>query len=99
ARTGRAGRRSASRRRPAEPGGAPAGAARSRAKEPRPMHRPIRLAAALAATVAVVLVAAAGASAHARISPSPTLANQSELYSLVVPTEKEGAFTATVVLT
>jgi uncharacterized protein YcnI len=63
------------------------------------MHRSTRLAAALTAAAAVALVAVAGASAHARISPSPTLANQSELYSLVVPTEKEGASTTTVVLT
>ena len=63
------------------------------------MDRSTRLAAALAAATAFALVAVAGASAHARISPSPTLANQSELYSLVVPTEKEGATTTKVVLT
>jgi uncharacterized protein YcnI len=63
------------------------------------MDRSVRLALALAAVAALALVAVAGASAHARISPSPTLANQSELYSLVVPTEKEGATTTTIVLT
>ena len=54
---------------------------------------------ALVLAAALALVAVAGASAHARISPTPTLADQSELYSLVVPTEKEGATTTTVVLT
>jgi uncharacterized protein YcnI len=42
---------------------------------------------------------AASPSAHARIAPSVTLSGQLELYSLVVPTEKEGATTTTVVLT
>jgi uncharacterized protein YcnI len=63
------------------------------------MNRSVRRAVALAATAVLALVAVAGASAHARISPSPTLAKASELYSLVVPTEKEGAATTTVVLT
>ena len=67
------------------------------------MHVPVRLAAratlGLAAAAAVGLVAVAAASAHARLSPSISVAKQSELYSLVVPTEKEGATTTTVALT
>jgi uncharacterized protein YcnI len=45
------------------------------------------------------LVVAAAASAHARISPAVSLSNQLQLYSLAVPTEKEGATTSQVVLT
>jgi uncharacterized protein YcnI len=52
---------------------------------------------ALAALAA--LVAAAGASAHARISPSVSLSKELQLYSLAVPTEKENATTTQVVLT
>jgi uncharacterized protein YcnI len=47
----------------------------------------------------VALVLAATASAHARVSPAVSLANQLQLYSLAVPTEKEGATTTKVVLT
>jgi uncharacterized protein YcnI len=54
---------------------------------------------ALLLATAVALIAAASASAHARISPSVALAKHSELYSLVVPTEKEGATTTKIVLT
>jgi uncharacterized protein YcnI len=54
---------------------------------------------AVAVTVGVALAAAATAGAHARISPSVSLAKQLELYSLAVPTEKEGATTRQVVLT
>jgi uncharacterized protein YcnI len=39
------------------------------------------------------------ASAHARVSPSVTISKQLELYSLAVPTEKEGATTTKIVLT
>jgi uncharacterized protein YcnI len=58
-----------------------------------------RPALALALVVAVAATAASGAFAHARISPSISVAKQSELYSLVVPTEKEGATTTKIVLT
>ena len=51
----------------------------------------------LAATVA--LAVAASASAHARISPDVSVSKQLQLYSLVVPTEKEGVTTSKVVLT
>ncbi len=63
------------------------------------MHVSIRATVAVAATAALALVAVAAASAHARISPSVTVAGHSELYSLVVPTEKEGATTTKIVLT
>jgi uncharacterized protein YcnI len=42
---------------------------------------------------------AASASAHARVSPAVSLAGQLQLYTLAVPTEKEGATTTKVTLT
>jgi uncharacterized protein YcnI len=48
--------------------------------------------------MALALVTAAAASAHARISPPVSLANTLQLYSLAVPTEKEGATTTKIVL-
>jgi uncharacterized protein YcnI len=62
------------------------------------MNVPSR-AIALAAVAAAALVVAASAAAHARISPSVGLSRQLELYSLAVPTEKEGKTTTKVVLT
>ena len=55
----------------------------------------------LATTVAAlaVLVFAASASAHARMSPSVSLANELQLYSLAIPTEKANATTTKIVLT
>ena len=55
----------------------------------------------LAITVAAlaVLVFAASASAHARMSPSVSLANELQLYSLAIPTEKANATTTKIVLT
>jgi uncharacterized protein YcnI len=58
-----------------------------------------RLPLALVLGAAVALVAASSAFAHARISPSVTLAKSLQLYSLVVPTEKEGVTTTKIVLT
>jgi uncharacterized protein YcnI len=52
-----------------------------------------------AAAMLVALVAASAASAHARISPAVSLSKELQLYSLAVPTEKEGATTTKVVLT
>ena len=49
-----------------------------------------RFAVALAVLAALPAITAAGALAHARISPSVSVAKHSELYSLVVPTEKTG---------
>jgi uncharacterized protein YcnI len=48
---------------------------------------------------AAALVVAATASAHARVSPSVSLANELQLYSLAVPTEKENLTTTKIVLT
>jgi uncharacterized protein YcnI len=45
------------------------------------------------------LVAIANAAAHARMSPSISLANELQLYSLAIPTEKANAYTTKIVLT
>jgi uncharacterized protein YcnI len=58
-----------------------------------------RLAVALAATASVALLATTSAFAHARISPAVSLANELQLFSLAVPTEKEGQTTTQIVLT
>jgi len=50
-------------------------------------------------TVAAALAFAAPASAHARVSPSITLAKSGEVFTLAVPTEKEGATTTKIELT
>jgi uncharacterized protein YcnI len=62
-------------------------------------RRRSRIVVAVAAFGVVALVAAAGASAHARISPSVSPSKELQLYSLAVPTEKENAATTQVVLT
>jgi len=62
------------------------------------MNRTSRLFV-LAGAVTVVLVAAASASAHARMSPSVSLANELQLYSLAIPTEQANAYTTKIVLT
>jgi uncharacterized protein YcnI len=46
-----------------------------------------------------VLAVPAAALAHARVSPAVSLAGELQLYSLAVPTEKEGATTTKIVLT
>ncbi|HVM55916.1 MAG TPA: DUF1775 domain-containing protein [Gaiellaceae bacterium] len=53
----------------------------------------------LALAGVAALVAAGVASAHARVSPSVSLANELQLYSLAVPTEKENLTTTKIVLT
>jgi uncharacterized protein YcnI len=53
----------------------------------------------LACAAIVGLVAVASASAHARMSPSVSLANELQLYSLAIPTEKANAYTTKIVLT
>ena len=60
------------------------------------MTRVRRLTACFAA---VLLLAPAAAWAHAEISPAVSLSGKGQLYSLAVPTEKEGAATTTVELT
>jgi uncharacterized protein YcnI len=61
-----------------------------------PMGR--TLLAALAA-MSVILVLPALASAHARVSPAVSLAGKLQLYSLAVPTEKNGLTTKKLVMT
>src|SRR5581483_535541 len=56
-----------------------------------------KLIAPLAA-VAAALVWASVASAHARISPAVSVSGELQLYSLAVPTAKEGATTTKIVL-
>jgi uncharacterized protein YcnI len=58
-----------------------------------------RLPAAFAVAVLAALATASAASAHARFSPDLSIANSLQLFSLVVPTEKEGVTTTRVVLT
>jgi uncharacterized protein YcnI len=53
----------------------------------------------LVLALVLVLAAPAVALAHARVSPAVSLAGELQLYSLAVPTEKEGATTTKVVLT
>jgi copper transport protein len=53
---------------------------------------------AVAAAAALPLAFAASASAHARLSPPVSLANELQLYSLAVPTEKSNAFTTKIVI-
>lgn len=50
-------------------------------------------------TVIAALVFAASASAHARVSPTVTLANSGDVFTLAVPTEKENATTTKIELT
>ena len=52
-----------------------------------------------AAALLAALAFAASASAHARLSPSISLSNELQLYSLAIPTEKENATTTKIVLT
>ena len=56
-------------------------------------------AARSSARGALALAAASAASAHARISPPVSLSKHAQLYSLAVPTEKEGVTTTKIVLT
>jgi uncharacterized protein YcnI len=58
-----------------------------------------RRALVAVAVTAVALILPAAASAHARISPAVSLSGELQLYSLAVPTEKEGLTTSKVVLT
>ncbi len=60
---------------------------------------PLHVVAACGAAAAVGLVFAPGASAHARVSPAVSLSGKLQLYSLAVPTEKEGLTTQKIVLT
>ena len=55
--------------------------------------------APIAAALIAALVTAASAAAHAEVSPPVVIAGKAQLFSLAVPTEKEGASTISVVLT
>jgi uncharacterized protein YcnI len=53
----------------------------------------------LAVALIAALVVPAVASAHARVSPAVSLSGKLQLYSLAIPTEKEGLTTRKVVMT
>jgi uncharacterized protein YcnI len=58
-----------------------------------------RAVLAAVAAVATAWVIPAEAAAHARISPPASVAGKLQLYSLAVPTEKEGVATTKIVMT
>ena len=58
-----------------------------------------RVVFAVAVGCAIALVAPAVASAHARVSPAVSLSGELQLYSLAIPTEKEGLTTSKIVMT
>jgi uncharacterized protein YcnI len=59
----------------------------------------MKVSLAVVAALAAALVYASVASAHAELSPPVVLSNQSQLFTLAVPTEKENATTSKVELT
>ena len=59
----------------------------------------LRLPLAVAAAAALAAVAAGSAFAHAHLSPPVALAKAGQMFTLAVPTEKEGLRTTRVVLT
>jgi len=61
--------------------------------------RTARAAVSVVLAAAAALASAAVASAHAHVSPPVSLAGAAQVYSLAVPTEKEGATTTQIVLT
>lgn len=64
-----------------------------------PQPSPIGRAVVLGAALVAALVVAAGAAAHARISPAVVQAKELQLFTLAVPTEEEGATTTRIELT
>jgi uncharacterized protein YcnI len=62
-----------------------------------PVHLRSLLRQSLIATAAVLVMPAA-ALAHARVSPAVSLSKQLQLYTLAVPTEKEGVKTTKIVM-
>ncbi len=58
----------------------------------------LRALGATAAAVGACLVFASTAFAHARLSPAVSVSGELQLYSLAVPTEKEGLTTTKIVL-
>ena len=59
-------------------------------------RRPVQT---IAIAIAIMLISPALASAHARVSPAVSLAGKLQLYSLAVPTEKNGLATTKIVMT
>jgi uncharacterized protein YcnI len=57
-----------------------------------------RMAASASAALGALVLAGA-ASAHARLSPAVSLSGELQLYSLAIPTEKQGLTTTKVVMT
>ena len=58
-----------------------------------------RVRRTLVLALLITVAAPAAAFAHARVSPAVSLSGKLQLYSLAVPTEKEGATTTKIVLT
>ena len=58
-----------------------------------------RFTAVAVVAAGIALLVPAAASAHARMSPSVSIANELQLYSLAIPTEKANATTTKIVLT
>ena len=56
-------------------------------------------ALALASVTTAALVVAASAAAHAHVSPPVALSKSGQVFTLAVPTEKEGKTTTKIVLT
>ena len=65
----------------------------------RVLTRPARAVRLALLTGVATLVLAATASAHARVSPAVSVSGKLQLYSLAVPTEKEGLTTTKLVMT
>ena len=61
--------------------------------------RSARIAGTAGLVVAAALVLAPSALAHARVSPAVSLSGELQLYSLAIPTEKEGLTTNKIVMT
>ena len=63
------------------------------------MKRTFRVSITSLVALSATLVLAQVASAHAHVSPPIVVAKQSQVFTLAVPTEKEGATTTQIVLT
>jgi len=63
------------------------------------MKRTFRVSITSLVALSATLVLAQVASAHAHVSPPVVVAKQSQVFTLAVPTEKEGATTTQIVLT
>jgi uncharacterized protein YcnI len=61
--------------------------------------RSARITGTAALVIAAALIVAPSALAHARVSPAVSLSGELQLYSLAIPTEKEGLTTNKIVMT